>query len=154
MADSRPTPIGFFRAVQLCCMLLLAPVRFIAAEENDILERNNFTDSNLREHRAYVVQRAFRSSFFLIVVFGAVGLTIGKLMNTLGRCATPETVLWLQVAAGTLLLWGSLFVRGWEIQTFSGVVLTERVNQWIYRFLCCVGTSVAVYSVAFTACTK
>lgn len=154
MADSRPTPVSFIRAVQLCLLLLLAPERFIAAEKEDIGARNNYKDRPATLERANVVRRAFRSSFLLIVLFGAVGLGAGKLMSALGRCATPETVMWLQIVGGCLLLWGTLFVRGWEIQTYSGVVFTERVNQWLYRFLCCVGTSVAVYSVAFSSCTR
>lgn len=154
MADSRPTSVSFIRAVQLCLLLLLAPERFIAAEKEDIGARNNYTDRPATLERAYVVRRAFRSSFLLIVLFGAVGLGAGKFMSALGRCAPPETVMWLQIVGGCLLLWGTLFVRGWEIQTYSGVVFTERVNQWLYRFLCCVGTSVAVYSVAFSHCTR
>lgn len=154
MADTRPTPVSFIRAIQLCLMLLFVPKSFIAAEKEDTDARNNYTDSHATVERAHLVRRAFRSSFLLIVLFGVVGLGAGKLMNAVGRCATPDTVLWLQIAGGCLLLWGTLFVRGWEIQSFSGVVLTERVNQWLYRFLCCVGTSVTLYAVAFTACTK
>ena len=154
MADSRPTPVSFIRAVQLCLLLLFAPERFIAAEKKDIDARNNYNESHSRLAGAHVVRRAFRSSFLLIVLFGAVGLAAGKLMNALGRCATPATVMWLQIVGGCMLLWGTLFVRGWEIETFSGVVFTERVNQWLYRFLCCVGTSIAVYSVAFSSCTR
>jgi len=135
-------------------MLLLVPDRFIAAEKRDIEARNNYTGSPDPTERAHIVRRAFKTSFYLIVLFGSVGLVAGKLMNSLGRCATPETVVWLQAIGGCLLLWGTLFVRGWEIQSFSGIVFTERVNQWLYRFLCCIGTSVAVYSVAFSACTK
>lgn len=154
MADTRPTRIGFVRAVQLCLMLLLMPKRFISAEKADIDARKNFKDPLSAPERAHVVRRAFRSSFLLVAVFGAVGFAAGKFVSSMGRCATPETVMWVQIVGGCLLLWGTLFVRGWEIQTYSGVVLTERVNQWLYRCLCCVGTSVAVYSVAFSACAK
>jgi hypothetical protein len=73
-------------------------------------------------------------------------------VTALGRCSTPQTVVWLQIVGAGLLLWGTLFVRGWEIQTYSGVVFTERVNQWLYRFLYCTGTSVIVYSLAFLPC--
>jgi len=37
-------------------------------------------------------------------------------------------------------------VRGWDIQTISGVSLTERVNRWIYLLLYCLGTVVVVAS--------
>ena len=154
MADTRPTPVSLFRSVELCLMLLFAPERFIAAEKQDIEARKNYNDSSPVRHRAYVVRRAFLKSFVLVVFFGTVGFLAGTFMNAIGRCVTPDTVLLLQVVGASLLLWGTLFVRGWEIQTYSGVVFTERVNQWLYRFLCCVGTAVVVYSVAFAACTK
>ena len=44
------------------------------------------------------------------------------------------------------MLWGTLFVRGWEIQTYSGVTLVERVNRWLYRALYCSGTALIVAS--------
>ena len=47
-----------------------------------------------------------------------------------------------------LLLWGTLFVRGYDIQTYGGVTLTERVNQWVYRTMYCAGTALLVCSVA------
>lgn len=75
----------------------------------------------------------------------SLGLGIG---NSLG-CSTPKLIAWLQIAGTCLLLWGTLFVRGWNIQTYGGVTLTERVNQWLYRTLYCVGTAVLVSSLAW-----
>ena len=43
---------------------------------------------------------------------------------------------------------GTLFVRGWEIQTWTGDSLIEHVNQRIYRSLYCIGTCVIVFSLA------
>lgn len=34
----------------------------------------------------------------------------------------------------------------------GGVSLTERVNQWIYRTLYCIGTAILVGSLALPAC--
>ena len=73
-------------------------------------------------------------------------------MAGLKYCATPGNVAALQVVGASLLLWATLFVRGFEIQTNAGVTLTERVNQWLYRFLYCVGTALIVYSLAFQLC--
>jgi len=105
-------------------------------------------------HRAFVVRRAFFSSLALVLVSGAVGFSAGVMMKSLGRCATGATTSWLQIGGTSLLLWGTLFIRGWEIQSYGGVTLTERVNQWIYRALYCAGTAVIVYSLAFPACTQ
>ena len=81
-----------------------------------------------------------------------VGFVAGWLMENLKFCATPGNVAALQVVGASLLLWATLFVRGFEIQTYAGVTLTERVNQWLYRFMYCVGTLLIVYSLAFKAC--
>ncbi|ESY56607.1 hypothetical protein X744_06005 [Mesorhizobium sp. LNJC372A00] len=53
----------------------------------------------------------------------------------------------LAVAAslGTaILLWATLALKGWEIQTWSGVTLTERVNLWWFRGLYWIGTVLVV----------
>jgi len=152
MADTRPTPVSFVRAVRLSLLLLFAPKRFIEIENQDLAARKNYTEGSSKPASAEIVRSAFFRSFVLVIVSAAVGFAGGKVVHAIGRCATPETVAWSQIAGAALLLWGTLFVRGWEIQTYSGVRLTERVNQWLYRFLYCIGTAVLVYSVSFPAC--
>ena len=152
MADTRPTKITFLRAAHLCVLLLFSPSRFIEAERQDNAVRNNYVDADERPHGAYIVRHAFGVSLVLVVASALLGAGAAKLMASLGRCSTAETVMWLQMAGASLLLWGTLFIRGWEIQTYSGVGLTERVNQWLYRALYCVGTSVVVYTLAFAPC--
>ena len=154
MADTRPTPISLLRATQLCFLLLFATERFIKEEERDLANRGNYSGQAEKPHRAHVVRRAFWSSLALVAASAVLGFVGAWLVHAAGRCATAATVAWLQVGGASLLLWGTLFVRGWEIQTYSGVVFTERVNQWLYRGLYCVGTSIIVYSLAFPSCMK
>ncbi len=154
MADSRPTPVSIFQAARLCWQLLFAPQRFIEAEQKDIEARNGYTDRPSPPHRASVVRGAFFKSLALVVVSSAVGFAVGHAMDSMGRCATGETVQWAQIVGASLLLWGTLFVRGWEIQSFSGVLFTEWANQWLYRALYCLGTAVLVFSLAFPACKQ
>jgi cytochrome c biogenesis protein CcdA len=152
MADTRPTPVSFFGALRLCVQLLVRPEEFKKAEREDQTARNNYTDPVEPPHRADTVRAAFFKSLLLVLGFSALGFAAGKLMHVLGRCATPETSTGAQVLGAALLLWGTLFVRGWEIQSFSGVQFTERVNQWLYRALYCLGTAVVVYSLSFPQC--
>lgn len=154
MADTRPTPVGFLRAAHLCLLLVFSPARFIKAEEADRKARNNYIESVPSVNRAYVIRRAFFESLLLVLASGTAGYLGGRLMNSVGRCATPGTVAWLQIVGACILLWGTLFVRGWEVQSHSGVLPSERVNQWLYRFLYCIGTAVVVYSVSFSACKQ
>lgn len=151
MADTRPTPVSVFRAIWLSLLLLFAPARFAKAEQEDNAARNNFSSAPSREHSSLKVRRAFFASFLLVVVSAAVGYLLGMALGTF-VCATTKAIGWLQIAGACVLLWGTLFVRGWEIQTYSGVVLTERVNQWLYRFLYCAGTAALVCSLAWPQC--
>lgn len=153
MADTRPTQVGLFGAVRLCVLLLCSPSKFIEAEQRDIDARKNYTTDEAAPHRAFIVRRIFITSLLLVLFSAAIGWGLATIVSALGRCSTPQTVVWLQVVGAGLLLWGTLFVRGWEIQTFSGGTFTERVNQWLYRFLYCAGTSVIVYSLAFPPCS-
>jgi hypothetical protein len=76
------------------------------------------------------------------------GYLIGKGLACIVSPAPIYLVGVLQVVGAAILLWATLFVRGWDIQTMGGVSLTERVNQWIYRLLYCLGTTVIVVSLA------
>jgi cytochrome c biogenesis protein CcdA len=152
MADTRPTPVSFSFAVKLCTYLLFNPERFKQLEIQDQKERNSYTDHADPLHRADIVRRAFIFSFALVAGFSFLGCVAGSTMGALGRCLPKDTVNLLQIVGSGLLLWGTLFVRGWEIQSFSGVQFTERVNQWLYRGLCCIGTALIVYSLTFQEC--
>ena len=152
MADTRPTPLSPWRAVWLCLLLLLAPSRFIKEQEADSIARNNYKDSYEPPHSAYIVRAAFMKSLLLVVAFGAAGYVAGQIMGCMSRCAPSSTIAWLQIVGASVLLWGTLFIRGWEVQTLSGASFTERVNQWLYRMLYCAGTWVVVYSMSFPPC--
>ena len=152
MANTTPTRVSFFRAIWLCVQLLFAPRQFKHAQDADnlILNANGSGESEDTRHMA--VRRAFVSSFLLVVASSLLGYGAARLASMLGSCSSPQFVTWLQVVGACLLLWGTLFVRGWEVQTFGGVSLTERVNHWLYRGLYCLGTAVIVFSLAWPSC--
>jgi hypothetical protein len=154
MANSRPTPLSFLQATKLCVLLVFNTKRFIELENEDNAARNNYnTDPGVtRPHSAEVVRSAFFKSFAMVVVSALFGWLASIGAEMAGWCATSSAVVYAQIIGASLLLWGTLFVRGWEIQSYAGVLLTERVNQWLYRALYCVGTGVLVFSVTFSAC--
>lgn len=153
MADIRPTPVSFFSAIRMCVLLLFTPRRFIDVQNKDAKARNDHSTSVEREHGAYIVRRAFIYSLLLVLLSGGIGFGMGLALGTMIGCPAPKLVSWLQIAGAGLLLWGTLFVRGWEIETFCGVTFTERVNQWLYRALYCGGTAVVVCSLSWPLCT-
>jgi hypothetical protein len=152
MADTRPTPVSFAKAVRLSLLLLFSTEKFIAEEKADNEAHNNRNDKAEREHSARTVRRAFTYGFLLVLAFAAIGYGFGALLGYWLGYFPAKVVAWMQVVGACLLLWGTLFVRGWEIETYCGVTYTERVNQWLYRFLYCIGTAMIVCSLALPQC--
>jgi hypothetical protein len=150
MSSPHPTSVSFFYAVKLCGLLLFFPTKFeVVQKEDNALLAKAPPDETFRSVR---VQRAFLRSACLVLACGMIGLLVGLGATAFSGCASSEVIKFLQVGGTCLLLWGTLFVRGWDVQTQKGVSLSERVNQWLYRFLYCVGTVVLVWSVSWTPC--
>ena len=152
MANTTPTRVPFFRGIWLCLLLLFAPRNFKLAQDADNLLLNAGDSGDDEDMRHVAVRRAFMSSFLLVVASSVVGYGAARLALVLGACSSDQAIAWLQVAGACFLLWGTLFVRGWDIQTIGGVSLTERVNHWLYRALYCLGTAVIVFSLAWSGC--
>jgi hypothetical protein len=148
MALKEPRPVGLRKAIYLCGLAIIAPSRFDALEREDSLALKAQPDAN-PSYRVLFVRRALLSSLLLVMAAGATGFLLGVLAGQYIGQSSPS-VATLQVVGATILLWATLAVRGWDVQTFSGATLTERVNQWIYRFLYCLGTSLLVMSIGWT----
>lgn len=149
MADTRPTKLKFFYKVFLCFLAVFNPKRLIEEEKKDSDVRKGFSGKEEKELGVYIVNRAFWSSLGLIIIFSLAGALLGKILaHQYGQPANWLITL-LQILGASLLLWGTLFVRGWQIQTFCGVTLTERVNLWIYRALYCIGTSILICAIVW-----
>jgi len=148
MADTRPTPISFRRALWLCLLGVLAWDRLMTEQERDNAARNQFSDQIQHDPPARILHRAIWGSLGLVASSSGTGYLLGWCVaNTFG-CIGPPVIVGVQGGGATFLLWATLFVRGWEIQTGSGVTLVERVNRWLYRGMYCVGTSVQPWSSA------
>lgn len=147
MADTRLTKVGPFRAVLLCAFAAFAPTRLIVAERADEEVRKRFPQPPPpEEHRAFKVSRGLWASLAWVLGSIAVGYLGGKTLGVVTGQASARFMAALQIVGATVLLWATLFVRGWEIQSWGGVTLTERVNRWIYRLLYCLGTVAIVAS--------
>jgi uncharacterized membrane protein len=127
--------------------MIFRPKRFIEIEKEDnkLLEHNE----NDTEESALKVHKAFRSSLILIVAFAALGILVGCGLQYIFGNPSKFSINLLQILGAGLLLWGTLFVRGFEIQTYYGNTLSERVNQWLYRALYCIGTAIIICSLSW-----
>jgi len=149
MALKQPIPVSFPRACYLCAVALVAPVRFSEIEKADseLLEKAPNADA---QYRISKVRNAFLASLGIVIGSALIGSLLGwGAYRLFGRCAEANGVL--QVVGAGILLWATLAVRGWDVQTFSGATLTERVNQWIYRGLYCISTALLVMTVVWSA---
>ena len=88
-------------------------------------------------------------NFKYIILFAFLGTVVGLFLRCKFNNPSQPIVSFLQIGGACLLLWGTLFVRGWDIQTYFDVTLTERFNRWIYRTLCLVGTSLIICSLVW-----
>jgi hypothetical protein len=148
----------FFRASKFCFLLVFLPEKFKAMEEADNARQNALDEKKTPEQRErapqhLVVRRALGFSFLLVVFAALLGWFCGRLVGWFGYCALTWWIGFLQIAGTGLLLWAILFVRGWEIQTFAGKTLTERVNQWLYRALSFIGTWILVLALSLPHCS-
>ena len=79
---------------------------------------------------------------------GLAGTALGWIAQDLFG-PNQAAVTALAIIAGLMLLWASLGLQGWNIQTDVGDTLPERINQWIYRCLSLGGAFVAVISASW-----
>jgi hypothetical protein len=145
MADQGPTKFGFFRACHLCLLGVFAPKRLTKEQEMD---NARLKQTGETKPKAMILCSAFWWSLFLVVSSSAVGFAAGKLTGSIVGPVSPGFVSGLQAMGAMLLLWGTLFVRGWDIQSIGGETLVEYVNHWIYRALYCLGTADFVFSLS------
>jgi len=150
MADTRPTKVNFFRAVYLCILLIFSPHKFLKIEDEDNEARNQYSNKAEEAPNALIVRHALLLSSVLVLISGSIGFISGFIAKILFGAPTGTTIKILQVCGALILLWATLFVRGWEIQTYAGVTFSERANQWVYRALYCVGTAIILFSLAWT----
>lgn len=131
-------------ATWACLLAIFSPKHFLSFQERQtkLLCITAASDNG----SAFVIRRAFWLSLVLVILSGTFGGFSGLVAGQLFGPASLRLIGTLQVIGACILLWGTLFVRGWEIQTYKGHTLIEKVNQWLYRALYCTGTAVLVAS--------
>jgi hypothetical protein len=132
-------PLNAFRLV------FVSPA-FLAAEQRNIEIANARRQSSDIADRAAKVRRAFWLSALLVAIAFAVGALVAKGVAAEGYLLIPAWQLRLQALSAAVLLWGTVFVRGWDIQTYGGATLTERANRTLYLALYVAGTVLGVFA--------
>jgi len=128
--------------------LLFWPSRLLAMsllhDRSLVHEPTDQTDEQMTLRRIIIIRRSFKHGFLLVVVTLALGYLSGMGLRRLLGQPIPATAMLLQVLAAGVLLGATVSILGWDIQSFNGQTLPEKVNRWTYRGLYFLGTYVLV----------
>jgi hypothetical protein len=149
---------GFFRNLCWLALLLLSPDRFrqiaIADDTTRLTAAARKVDPGYTPSSEYArdMEETYRkrtealrqgmgmSLLLIIVALGLAWLTVVLLRRGLGFTFGSETTQWLQLASLLLVVWATLSELGWEIQSWSGTTMPERLNRFWFRGLYFLGT--------------
>lgn len=134
--------IGFALKATILC--LASPQKFadLALEYDRNLPRIETDDDPLsqRVQKAWIIRRAFWFSCLLTSGALLVGYFLGLSLKCFVGAAGTSTATFVQAVSAGVVLIATLAVRGWEIQSYSGETLPEKINQWLMRTLFVSGT--------------
>lgn len=142
MATNIPTPAPLSRKLKLVWFAFTNPARFIEEEKADdkILNGQN---ERVETPRVYRVRNALWDGLIWCVGSLISGAVLGIVFATVFGPSLRMAVA--TVAIGTaVVLWATFSLQAWEIQSFGGVTLGERLNRWIFRSLYLIGTGLIV----------
>ena len=142
-----PTKVHFFQACYYCFLAMFNPGKLEVEEKKDNEQRKKL--SGTEKSSAKIIKCSLWNSLVLILLFGLIGFSIGIVFRCIRGVPGQMTISVLQIAGALLLLWGTLFIRGFEIQTWDNNTLAERVNQWLYRAMYCIGTAIIIFSLVW-----
>ena len=143
MTDYQTPSIPKRMMVLLCCLVLFSPKRFArTAAPFDTLPEHH----QINTDHAAKIRRAFWGAGITVAASAVSGWMLSVWFFRTWSYASPRAITSCQVAATLIILWATLAVRGWDIQTIDGTTMTESVNQWLFRFAYFCGTTLLVLS--------
>jgi len=135
--------LGFFKKSWYVLLLIFNTQKFIEIEIKHDQELPDLNE-NFAPPRAVILKNSLLLSLFIVLSAGILGFFISLGILFYNYELTRNGIVILQISSALFLLWGTLFLRGWEIQSYIGETLTERINQFIYRSLYFIGTVLIV----------
>lgn len=150
-------------------LLVFWPSRFIKFATDEVVKGEFKTNKQLKEsfpdeqlpperHKEFEngirrgtnnVRHSFAVGFGWVLAAIVGGLSLGQFLGCIIGLAPKILIAILQLCATGILLGATLSLVGWEIQTFGGKTLPEKVNQYLYRTLYIIGTGILVVSLSW-----
>jgi hypothetical protein len=125
-------------------LAIVSPKRFLSFQERVTKPRGLPAASD--DGSILIVSRAFRTSFFLVLLAAIAGALGGLTLLSLFGPASSRSVAALQIIGTSILLMATIYVRDPGIETWDGEMLIEHVNRWLYCGGYFVGTAAIVAS--------
>lgn len=142
MGSKNPTPASFKRKAHLIWLAFVDPRKFKEEEDADnrILNQNGQSPEVARLDK--IRTALWESSLWCLGSVFAGVFVGGMAWLLLGPRSNAAVFV---IAVGTVIvLWATLAVRGWDIQSWDDVTLSERLNRWVFRSLYSLGTALMV----------
>ena len=96
---------------------------------------------------------SWTKGFGLMLIPIVLGIVTGRISLAWWGVAYSGAT-YLQWAGIALLLWATLGIAGWEIQTAGGTSAPEVVNRLVYRIVHCLGTYCLAWSVSWPSVAR
>ena len=145
MSEEWPPRISFWRRPALIGLTFLHPTQ--ATRECISYVRSDtggFYGKSIRQ-----IRRGFAEALGWVTVMFLLGGGIGHgLAEVYGKSERGAVVV--GALGGLILLWATLAVQGWSIQSLDGDTPPEQINQWLYRGLSLCGTLLAVIAASWS----
>ncbi len=156
--------------VKAVILVLFRPARFVALavihdtalsfETNQQLlakyPSRQLPSEEIKEVEKVVWERTKKIRGALFAAFGSttIAILVGVLAGYSAGCAfgKPSAILLstLQILGAAVILIATLALLGWDIQSWKGRSLSEQVNRWLFRVQYWFGTTLFVFSLAWT----
>lgn len=132
-------------------LIFRSPERFAQLANEDAAQLPTPDPAQHFTQAARAVRRGLGQSFGLVIGTVVAGWVGGEALEHLVGPASPVVNHILQYGGVGVILWATLAIQVWNIQTIKGRSLPERLNGAIYRALYLVGSFLLVLSVAWPA---
>jgi hypothetical protein len=98
-----------------------------------------------------IVYKAIFVSFTIVATTVLFGYLVGQCLKILYGPSSQLIYQWLQYTGIAILLWATLAKQGWNIQTWNGTTVAEKIDKWVFWSLYLLGSFILVLSVAWPA---
>lgn len=92
------------------------------------------------EKRTAAIRKSLRASGLLVFLSALVAGAIGWYLHYVVGVLPSWLNTLLQSLGAGCILWATIWELGWNVRSFGGESLPERVHYWIFRTLCVFGT--------------